>query len=101
MTGALHYCCNPLSFRLFKIYIQHEDRANVSKLLPIKGWFPWNVDNHYGYSYILQTFGVLGCCTGSVSYDQLYVSSLIIISALMKHLLNSLQFKNTAEETNR
>ncbi|XP_051168870.1 uncharacterized protein LOC127286479 [Leptopilina boulardi] len=101
MSGALHYCCNPLSFRLYKIYIQHQDSRNVSKILPINGWFPWDDNNYFGYSYILQIFGVLGCCVGSVSYDQLYVSTLIIISAFIKHLLNSLQFQNVDIKSSR
>lgn len=101
MTGALHYCCNPLSFRLFKIYIQHEDSRNVSKILPMKGWFPWDDYNYFGCSYILQIFGVLGCCVGSVSYDQLYVTTLIIISGFIRHLLKSLQEKNVELQTYR
>ena len=93
MTGALHYCSNPLSLRLYEIYVKKRDSANVSKILPIKGWFPWDIDQYYGYSYFIELCGVMGCCIGSVSYDQLYVSTLLIISSQLKFLSSSLQCK--------
>ena len=90
LSGALHYCSNPLSLRIYEIYVKNHNSANVSKILPIAGWFPWDSVQYYRYSYLIQVFGVVGCCVGTVSYDQLYVSTLLVSSSYLKHLIYSL-----------
>lgn len=94
ISGALHYCSNPLSLRMYEIYVKNHDSANITNILPIAGWFPWDSVQYYKYSYLIQVFGVVGCCVGSVSYDQLYVSTLLICSSYLKHLIYSLSCEN-------
>ena len=84
--ACMLYCVNPMAFRMYEIYVQHHNSKDVQTILPLDGWFPWDEHEYYGYSYFLQTTGVLGCCMGSICYDQLYVSSLIIISCQLKFL---------------
>ena len=92
--AAMHYCLNPISFRLYEIYIQEHDSDTVSKILPFYGWFPWDKEQYYGYSYFIQISGVIGCCMGSICYDQLYVATVIIICSQLKFLSKALQSEN-------
>ncbi|XP_033217019.1 uncharacterized protein LOC117172863 isoform X2 [Belonocnema kinseyi] len=43
--AALHYCFNPISFRLYRIYIEKHDSAAIPKILPLDGWFPWDQEH--------------------------------------------------------
>lgn len=88
--AVLHYCFNPISFRLYAVHIQKQDGNVVPKILPFSGWFPWDEYKYYGWSYFSQVSGVIGCCMGSICYDQLYVSSLLIICSYLKFLSQAL-----------
>ncbi|XP_051169256.1 odorant receptor Or1-like [Leptopilina boulardi] len=88
---VLHYLFNPISFRLYEIYVQKHNSSEVPKLLPLPGWFPWDEHQYYGWSYFFQISGVTGCCMGSICYDQLYVATLIIICSHLTFLSQALQ----------
>ena len=91
-----------MSFRLYKIYVQKHESDDVPKILPFDGWFPWDKDKYYGYSYFLQMCGLIGCCMGSICYDQLYVSTLLIVNSQLKFLgvaLRSAQARYTSIDT--
>lgn len=92
--AALHYCFNPISFRLYAIYVQKHDTAAIPKILPLDGWFPWDQEQYYGYSYFIQICGVIGCCMGSICYDQLYVSTLLIVCSQLRFLSKALRSEN-------
>ena len=97
IVAAMHYCFNPLSFRLYEIYVQKHESDKVPKILPLDGWMPWDQDQYYGYSYFIQICGVIGCCMGSICFDQLYVSSLLIICSQFKFLSKALQSDGSSD----
>ncbi|XP_046417940.1 odorant receptor 4-like [Neodiprion fabricii] len=92
--GVIHWCLNPLFFK-WKLSRVDVSLAMRDRTLPYESWSPWDLNRVevYGYVYLIEVLGGLASSIGSVAYDIMFLTLVIMICAQLGYLNYSLVHK--------